>query len=573
MIYIRELAPDDAGAIGRIESSLHPAEVADGGMLHSREMDVALLEGVNLSFGIFDDDRLVGYLLSYGFEPTAFVDQHGDAVYIEDIAVLPRYRRMVAKLIKRFTAEVTRHFPDAAVEAHSLHSVFELWQRHADCIRRFGFEMTRAEATGEILEGEARYRIRWEHPVNHTASTKNLDNLLASLPSHDMTLDGTTYSLKVVREEAHWESLRAVWDQLLLATPEHTVFQSYRYQRLWWRHFGGDADLFIVLIVRDGEVVGLAPLQIATAKIAGRYCRQLGFIGSRWEVDRPTCFFPEQSDQLWRVLVRYLAHRAGTWDICDFHEQITDSANLRTLQDAFRAEGYLIGTAPDSDCAYLDMSEGTWAEFLAAKSALFRKNLKTAGRRLQALGTVQYRTYTAAADVAVQLERYRDIEARSWKQAKGVGVSRDEHYFGFYREMAATFAEDEGFVVRMVTVDDATVAGTFGLQFDGVFYSLQIAHDQAFNRCSPGTYLEALEMEQCFGEGFREYEFLGGFLNNKSRWTQTFRHTTQLFIYRPTPFFRALYHWRFGVKPWLKALKGMTVTPRDSAAASASEHD
>jgi hypothetical protein len=157
-------------------------------------------------------------------------------------------------------------------------------------------------------------------------------------------------------------------------------------------------------------------------------------------------------------------------------------------------------------------------------------------------------------EVLEQLEVYRAIEARSWKSGEGVGVSRDRDYFEFYREMAELFAQRRGFVIRMLTVDGRPMAGTFGLSFGGVFYSLQIAHDSEFSRCSPGTYLEALEMEQCFAGGFREYEFLGGFLNNKSRWTTTFRYTTQLHVFRRTPYFMALHALMFGLKPRVKAL-------------------
>jgi CelD/BcsL family acetyltransferase involved in cellulose biosynthesis len=120
--------------------------------------------------------------------------------------------------------------------------------------------------------------------------------------------------------------------------------------------------------------------------------------------------------------------------------------------------------------------------------------------------------------------------------------------------MAERFAKRRAFVVRTLTVDGKPVAGTFGLVHDGVFYSLQIAHDSELSRCSPGTYLEALEMEQCFRDGLREYEFLGGFLNNKSRWTSTFRFTTQLHVHRRTPLFLALHAVVFGLKPRIKAL-------------------
>jgi CelD/BcsL family acetyltransferase involved in cellulose biosynthesis len=120
--------------------------------------------------------------------------------------------------------------------------------------------------------------------------------------------------------------------------------------------------------------------------------------------------------------------------------------------------------------------------------------------------------------------------------------------------MAQAFAASGVFTVRMLGVGGRAVAGTFGLAFDGVYYSLQITHDRELDRCSPGTYLESLEIEDCFGRGYREYEFLGGFLRNKSRWTSTHRHTVELYVYRRTPFLTLLYVLLFRVKPWVKEL-------------------
>ena len=134
-------------------------------------------------------------------------------------------------------------------------------------------------------------------------------------------------------------------------------------------------------------------------------------------------------------------------------------------------------------------------------------------------------------------------------------MSRSEDYFEFYREMAQAFGPRRGFVIRILTVDEKPIAGTFGLEFDGIYYSLQIAHDREFSRSSPGTYLEGLEMEECFGRGYREYEFLGGFLNNKSRWTidvsVSRRNCTSSGRRRSS---RALHLLFFRVKPWVKEL-------------------
>ncbi len=553
MIHVRELTPDDARAIGRIEARSHRQELADGAEAHRRYLGDARAEGVNLSFGLFDDGRLVGYLLCYGFEPTAFQDEEGEAIYIEDIAVLPEFRRLLPGLFRRLSNEVKRHFPGAAIEAHAVESVFRVWHKHAAFFARAGFPLVRHLDSGAVIDSEARYVVRWEHVADPDALPSTLSALLLTLPEHSMEVAGHQYTVQVLREERDWAALESRWDELLLDTPDHTVFQSYSYQRLWWRHFGGDGELFIVLIVRNGLVQGIAPLQIRMTSHFGRYCRRLSFIGSRWEVDRPTLLFPAGSSTLIPVLARFLAQRSDRWDFCELHEQATSSESLIGLEEAFRSLGHVVGRSRDSNCPYLTL-RGSWKEFLAGKSQTFRKNLKTAARKLGEFGELQYRVYDDPAAVLKQLETYRDIEARSWKAGEGVGVSRDSDYFAFYRALADAFGRKGAFTVRLLTVNGKPIAGTFGLAYDGVYYSLQIAHDREFSRCSPGTYLEALEMEECFSRGYREYEFLGGFLNNKSRWTSTSRYTTQLHVYRPTPFFRALHVLLFWIKPLIKEL-------------------
>lgn len=549
MVVIRELMPADAPAVARIESMFHDRSLADGAEALKGYLSDALDHAVNLSFGAFKDERLVGYLLCYGFEPTAFANEEGRALYVEDVAVLPSFRFVLPALIRRFLSDVNRSFPQDPIEAHTVTRGFELVKKHGRLLSRFGLSMQRFEKTGEVLSGQERYLLRWRQS---SSQPKRLDQLLDSLPGHSVEHDGSSYELKVVRREADWPALAAIWDTLLLATPDYTVFQSYAYQRLWWEHFAGDSELFIVLIVQKGAVLGIAPLRIERVTY-GRECRQLCFIGTRWEVDRPAFLFPGGDLTLARVLVTFLARSTARWDVCDLHEQTTGSPLLRCLEEAFRAAGFLVALARDSDCPYLPL-QGTWQQFLAGKSQKFRKNLKASDRKLRQLGDWQYRTYDAAPEVLEQLEVYRTIEARSWKNDEGVGVSRSDEYFAFYRQLAEIFAQRRAFVVRMMTVDGRALAGTFGIVFEGVYYSLQIVHDREADRCSPGTYLEALEIEECFDRGYREYEFLGGFLNNKSRWTTTHRHTTQLRVFRRSPFFAGLYFVSCRLKPWVKEL-------------------
>ncbi len=186
MLYLRELTPDDAPAIGLIESARHERVLADGADSHRAYLTDALAVGVNLSFGAFDGDRLVGYILCYGFEPTELPGETGDVLYVEDYAVLPSYRRVAPQLLKRFAEEARKHFPGVALEAHSLDSVLQLWEKHVEFGRRIGYDLSRHELTGELLEGQARHLVRWDPIAEFDPAAKDLAELLEKLPRHDL---------------------------------------------------------------------------------------------------------------------------------------------------------------------------------------------------------------------------------------------------------------------------------------------------------------------------------------------------------------------------------------------------
>jgi hypothetical protein len=63
-----------------------------------------------------------------------------------------------------------------------------------------------------------------------------------------------------------------------------------------------------------------------------------------------------------------------------------------------------------------------------------------------------------------------------------------------------------------------------------------------------------MELEECFGADLDEYDFLGGFLKNKVRWTSRMRDTVVVHLYQRRPRLVAAYAYYFIVKPPLKRL-------------------
>lgn len=254
------------------------------------------------------------------------------------------------------------------------------------------------------------------------------------------------------------------------------------------------------------------------------------------------------------AVAQALLARSAAWDLVWFHEQTAGDPALEAFCAALASRGLLHGRIRSSICPYLRL-DGSWQQLLASKSQKFRKNLKAARRKLEAAGALEYESCTGdELRLLALLDEYEQLESRSWKLQARIGVSGSVEHLRFYRNLCNTFGRSRQFVFRCLRLDRRMIAATFGLVHQRRYYSLHITNDAAYAKCSPGTYLESLELEECFGADLDEYDFLGGFLKNKLRWATGIRETVAVHLYQRQPRLRLAYSYFFVIKPPLKRL-------------------
>ncbi|MGH7575087.1 MAG: GNAT family N-acetyltransferase, partial [Longimicrobiales bacterium] len=253
------------------------------------------------------------------------------------------------------------------------------------------------------------------------------------------------------------------------------------------------------------------------------------------------------------AFARALVAQRDQWDVLHLYEQPPASTVITALARSLRGAGYLVGQLPDSICPFI-RTAGDWDAFLDSRSRSLRKNLQRGRRRLEREGPVEYRIVDHAPAACQAFDQYLDIEGRSWKANSDAGVRADAVDQSFYRCLTALLGPDRLIEFRFIDVAGQPVAGTFGIRHDQRFYSLKIAHDQRFAAASPGTLLESLEIRDCFDRDVVEYDFLGGFLTNKNRWTDDTRETVQVFAFPRRGHWIPFYVDRFVVRPRVKRL-------------------
>ncbi len=362
IIYIDALTATDAGALARLERSCKAR-----GHRHGKKHFHDLLKfvdktGWGLNLGLYAGTRLIGYILSHDPDFVSTNRVADDPVMHTDaVAVHPKYRQHFAYLATRYLRYLQTLYPVHTIEAAGADSVVRFATRHRKFFLRTGYQLVATDPIAHQAPGPAQFTVRWR-PVPTSAARSAHKWHTTHRQRFSYRLHGQAYSVETLTDESAWSGLVPYWNQLLLKTPESTMFQTYEYQRIWWRHFGLSRRLLILVMRHDDAIIGIAPLQISPAVYYGKCFRELGFIGVNWEVDRPKFLFGDQAAICSTLTARFLTQNAQLWDLIRLYEQREDSFVLSSFCDEMHGYGYLTAVTKDAVAPYL-RTDTDWDTF------------------------------------------------------------------------------------------------------------------------------------------------------------------------------------------------------------------
>jgi CelD/BcsL family acetyltransferase involved in cellulose biosynthesis len=287
------------------------------------------------------------------------------------------------------------------------------------------------------------------------------------------------------------EAYRDAWIEL--AESARNVFATWEWNDLWWRHYGDGRPLRIAVVRgEDDEVEAIVPLFLWSR----RPLRTLRLIG-HGHGDRlgPISRDGEAAGAVnaLRLALATERHDVFVGDWLGGDRDWAGALGGRTV----RTTGYPI----------LPLREGSWLDFLDARSRRFRKSVRHTRNRLDRDHEVAFRaadetTLEADLDDAFRLHRAR---FRTHSGCLFCGAHER-----FQREFARVAFERGWLRLLLLVIDGAPVACEYGFQFQDAYFAYQGGRNPAWDRHSVGFLLEVESIRRALEEGATEYRFLGG---------------------------------------------------------------
>jgi CelD/BcsL family acetyltransferase involved in cellulose biosynthesis len=347
--------------------------------------------------------------------------------------------------------------------------------------------------------------------------------------------------VRLVSTAAGLDALQPAWSSLHLESGA-SVFQSYEWQRAWWRHLGepdSHRELHVIVLEASGRVVGIAPLQVELVPALGPLTlRRLGFLGGVLTDYLDVIIARGFEDRCFDRIAGHLAARSVSFDVISLGD-IPDASPTRLgLLQALRRHGFEGDAFVSEQCPRTRLL-ATWKETLASFDGNHRRQLSKRCRQLQERFTVELEICHREEDLSADVEAFIRMHQHRWTSIGRKGVYADPAVAAFQAEVSRLFFGRGWLYLSFLRVDGARISALCGFKYrDELAYYLNGTGEagEAW-KFSPGLVQHCLCMEDLIPQGVRVYDFLRGTERYKyecgatdvPNWTlQLFRRGTRL---------------------------------------------
>jgi len=313
------------------------------------------------------------------------------------------------------------------------------------------------------------------------------------------------------------------WQVLHAKTLNATYFQTLSWLESYWKHFGSEKRLRVLVVEVDGEPIGIVPLveQVELTRIGK--VTALTYPLASWG----PFYGPIGSDlaATWSAAFAYLAGMPRTWDVLDLR-WIDSSIDRGRIATAMRCRGFSPRTLPWDPTYQVNFSNMDLDSYLASRRTKFRQQLRKSLRRLHEEGDLYLQRYRPTgeepADCLPDMSLYEecvDLSSRSWQGDSTTGTTLcHEETAQFFQDTFVGAVQDKMMDLAVLRYKGIAIAFSYNYHCRGYVLGLRAGFDPAYKKESPGLTIMIGQIADGISRGDSIYDLGISHQEVKTRW-------------------------------------------------------
>ncbi len=314
-----------------------------------------------------------------------------------------------------------------------------------------------------------------------------------------------------INDVAQLDHVRLLWDALLRQTRGASFFQSVDWLEAYWRHFGADEKLRVLVVYSADRPIGILPLCVRTEHAGVGNVAVLTYPLH----DGSTFYGPIGPNPAATLLagMRHVRQTPQDWDLIDLRWIGSDTPDRGRTEHAMRAVGLDVHKEAWASTGVVDLSE-TWTSYFAARTNSWQQNYLRSEQRLAELGEVTCVHFRPRGDA------YGDGDPRwdlydAWRAIPCSTSPAHEAVWPFLRDLHAVASKKGAVDMNLLLIDSQPRAFAYHYHFGGNVVVVQTGFDPELACEGAVQVICARAIRNSFERGDRRYEFGPGSIESR----------------------------------------------------------
>lgn len=360
------------------------------------------------------------------------------------------------------------------------------------------------------------------------------ENVFMSLETGDIEgdelLKENVFTLKVVTNAKDFDALEEGWKELADNSDTY-IFQTYQWNRIWWKYFGVEGRLNIITVYEKDTLIGIIPLFRDAVKIFGSVVYEcLRFLGSN--VSQPegknllglisytnyldAVIQPGYELPVYTCLSEYISEHQNDFDEIIF-DVVPETSTIWSILLPMLIDNEIKFNITENEPSQLVDVKGSWQNYLSSLSKNRRYQTRLAYKRamLDDYKVFDIEKVAEEEELLSAYEQFVKMHQRKWNSYGSLGSFYEERFYEFDKEVALTFFR-KGWLqlLKAVPVDDKSHCAAMDLNYVykgricGVHGAMD--DDSPYYKQGPGAVLLAVTLEEAIRNKIEVFDFLRG---------------------------------------------------------------
>jgi len=336
------------------------------------------------------------------------------------------------------------------------------------------------------------------------------------------------YRVVLINSMDQWAETHTAWNGLLGQSSADTIFLTWEWLFSWGENYlDADRCLFIVMVYKDDELVGIAPWYIQSLRRGALTVKQISFLGAP---DAGSDYLDViikkgQEQKVANFLHEFLLTEArNRWDSCMLEDLPSNSLFLLYFLTTIEDAGKYAEIRQCSFCPTVVLpkkGEDLMSLYSSNRRQQYRRHLKL----LRNEGELQHEIFTG--------ERVGEAFGAFCNLYETKNEHHDKSVRSFLSSYASRCSDERALRVDLFSSNGKLIGGLLHLKHQDTLGMYLMAVDKEYNpNISLGNILVGLCLSGAIEDGVAIYDFLKGIEPYKFHWADRGRTSVTLSYYQ-----------------------------------------